>query len=493
LRRHERQRREGEEGSTETEEVRVKFEISLPLSGYTCRVTSQLSQWVDKAAKKIQTLPLPKVHSLALEKIAEAVQIHACDFTSQCVRLCHEELSSADNFVQNLEDHYDHLLLKAAPKAKPASSRNEVSTDDLDVIFTEADQDEDGHISRSEWRRLMAQREDIITTANADKAKLIEENNRLRLALYPGSEFAYGHLHSAEAARARSEQELNRKEAEVARLKAEVSLCEQQLLELERFTDKERYEQYKKNTNSGDFKLRLNGNIGVYPTSTFVEKPFIFEEEKKEKQRERDIDLYELAEEDEDSHAVYDYTAPLKKEVLSSQRHLPDSTFSVPDHYGLFASQQRLRFVDELLNSPVYSKEEATSWVKQEAPVVDLTDEYLQVPPSLNEVTTRQASSHVVTTTNSAPSPQVLTDRSQHPLHKALMHNTKSLDLSPLPTSARQINARLANSSPLKGRVPRKSFKDHTTSSRGRQLPAHTTGLFHGVRSPANWTNSQEL
>jgi hypothetical protein len=43
-------------------DFKVKIEISLPVSGYTCIITSPVLNWIQKAARKIKALPLPDMH-----------------------------------------------------------------------------------------------------------------------------------------------------------------------------------------------------------------------------------------------------------------------------------------------------------------------------------------------------------------------------------------------------------------------------------------------
>ena len=98
----------------------------------------------------------------------------------------------------------------------------------LDDNFSEVDADGDGQISRSEWRKWVAEKQRIMKAANKDRETLMNENRRLRMAMSPSAKSV------AERSR-RSDERLVELEAE----KAEVSArrggrCDQTRL-LQRF------------------------------------------------------------------------------------------------------------------------------------------------------------------------------------------------------------------------------------------------------------------
>jgi len=57
----------------------------------------------------------------------------------------------------------------------------------LDDNFSEVDADGDGQISRSEWRKWVAEKQRIMKAANKDRETLMNENRRLRMAMSPSA------------------------------------------------------------------------------------------------------------------------------------------------------------------------------------------------------------------------------------------------------------------------------------------------------------------
>jgi len=428
-------------------DFKVKIEITLPLSGYSCIITSPILNWIQKAARKIKALPLADMNLISLEQVIHIIQTQHCvDFMNQCSTLCLIEMSGAENYVQFLEDATRCMETHKNSKSQP---RHE-EMDDVDRSFMAADRDGDGNISRAEWRRLMAEREGIVHAANKDKQKLIEENTRLRRALNADSEFAYERLQLSGNRAENYERYLDVKNEEIAELKSELAACKRAL----------------------DEKQFSVSNSGVTEEESQYPK------------------MYELPEDNNPPPRHLDPPSP-PQSVVSMSLSASVPHVSIPDHYSQYeAANQNSRsqqYVDRLLTSNLYGREETTSWM-QSSPThkkIELDNAELLVPPSLNETSRRQGHVHGTPSKYSSPS-QNTPSSMQHPLRKALINNTKSLDLTPLALTSRSIGKQTP-----KQRTPHKSFKDHTTSSRSKKLPEHGTGLFSGVRSPGQWSNSQ--
>lgn len=85
--------------------------------------------------------------------------------------------------------------------------------------FSEVDADGDGQISRSEWRKWVAEKQRIMKAANKDRETLVNENRRLRMAMSPSAKSA------AERSR-RNDERLIELEAEKAELEIQRNVDE---------------------------------------------------------------------------------------------------------------------------------------------------------------------------------------------------------------------------------------------------------------------------
>ena len=455
-------------------DFKIKFEISLPVSGYSCVLTSPVLNWVQKAARKIKTLPLPDMHLLPLQQIMEVIERQHCvDFTNQLTTLCLIEMSGAENYVQFLEDT-TQCFEKAPRKTLVPSGKQQDPQDDIDKSFAAADRDNDGTISRKEWRRLMSDREGLVRAANEDKQKLIDENNRLRKALdIDSSEYSRERLQLKETRASNYERYLDVKNEEIAELKVELSIYKRNVHELER-------EQDRAPGLAAASHAAQQQEPHPQPTSTRShDDSTLFSLEMEEQQQ----PMYELPDDQHQHQQPPSPPSPPHSVAMSLSASLP--TLSIPDHYSeheaLHQQERRQQYVDRLLTSRVYGQEESTGWARKRLVV---PEEERVVPPSLNEISQN-------THTHTAPTPdKAVTSLQQqpHPLRQAFIHNTKSLDLTPLTLTSRAIGT---HTHTPKNKTPHKSFKDHTTSSRSKKLPEKGTGLFSGVRSPGAWSNSQ--
>ena len=449
-------------------DFKVKIEISMPSSGLSCIITSPILSWVRNAAKKIKTLPLSDMHILTLEEITDVIERkHCVDFAHQCATLCLIEMSGAENYIQFLEESTKYF--NESSNADAARS----SQSEVDRSFLEADTDKDGKISRSEWRRYMAEREEIVRAANNDKQQLLEENRRLRRALN-SDEFGHNWSTIRETRAQNYELYLDVKNEEIAQLKSELEACKEKIQRIE--------------GRSNEDYAKMENEI-----SNDMRQPFSPLNNEDNEHR-----TLELPDEYDDQNYDNLGSSPPPSPPGSVSISISDSVprVSIPDHYSQEeVNQQQARrenYIERLLRSKMHGQEETTGWTKtnkkNSSPRKKLVvgEKELGVPPSLNVISQQERLDSKLSSVNESAMHNGSDKPSHHPLHQALLKNTKTLDLSPIPHTARVIGTHTP-----KQKSPHKSFKDHTTSSRGKQLLEGRPGLFTGVRSPGNWSNSQ--
>mmetsp|Transcript_10696 Transcript_10696/g.16209 ORF Transcript_10696/g.16209 Transcript_10696/m.16209 type:complete len:1036 (-) Transcript_10696:74-3181(-) len=206
--------------------IEVSLGVILPDIGKRVEFSCEFATWARAVASEVRALHLPTIDSLDDEEVLMLVNAHVDDVSEQVMGCLMDDLILAEDYML-----YEEEVVESRSDAMGAGGvqNKSKSHSNADDEFSGADRDGDGVVSRAEWRRWMAEREELIIRSNKEKADLIKETTNLRRALNPITAQTYAELRRSADMLEAVRSELDDANDEIKRLKMELEICKDQL------------------------------------------------------------------------------------------------------------------------------------------------------------------------------------------------------------------------------------------------------------------------